>query len=317
VCLPNVSLGKGEKMISLPRSVLIREVGLRDGLQNEKSFIATEDKIALAWALTEAGLKEIEATSFVSPQAVPQMRDALQVVKALGNPAGVSFSALVVNTRGAEDAIAAGVRELQVVATCSETHSAKNVRMTVEQALAEIEAIAGLAGEHGVIMRVALSTVFGCPYEGKIPYDRVYALVERLLALGMARVALSDTAGLGNPLHVSEICHGILTRFPEGDFSLHIHDTRGMGLACVTAGVWSGIRVIESSIGGLGGCPFIPHATGNIATEDVVYLLEAMGVQTGLDWPKLLAAALLAEKIIGRELGSRQLALARGRFCVN
>lgn len=303
-------------MSSREAGVLIREVGLRDGLQNEKKFIETEDKITLARALTRAGLKEVEVTSFVSPKAVPQMRDALQVVEALGSPPGVSYAALVVNSRGAEDAIAAGVRELQLTTTCSETHSEKNVRMTVEQALSQIEAIARLAGESGVTVRVALSTVFGCPYEGNIPYDRVYSLVERLLGMGMARVALSDTAGLGNPRQVSELCQGILARFPEGDFSLHIHDTRGMGLACVTAGVWAGIRVIESSIGGLGGCPFIPNATGNIATEDVVYMLEAMGLPTGLDWPKLLEAAFLAEKIVGRELGSRQLALARGQACI-
>lgn len=301
----------------LSHSILIREVGLRDGLQAEQHFVPTEQKVALAKALTEAGLKEIEATSFVSPRAVPQLRDAAEMVKALGQPDGVNYSALVVNSRGAEDAITAGVRELQTVVSCSESHSEKNVRMTVEQALAHAEAINALAREHGVIVRAALATTFGCPYEGKVPYDRVYSLIDRLLAMGTSRVSLADTAGLGNPQQVSEICRGVLARFPEAQFSLHFHDTRGMGLACVLAGVWGGIRVIESSIGGLGGCPFIPNAYGNIATEDVVYMLEEMGLKTELNWAKLMDAALLAEKILGRELGSHHLNLARGHHCGN
>lgn len=299
----------------LSHSILIREVGLRDGLQAERHFVPTKDKLALAQLLTEAGLREIEATSFVSPRAVPQLRDATEMVTALGRQEGVTYSALVVNRRGAEDAIAAGICELQLVVSASESHSEKNVRMTVEQALSQAAEIAALAGDHGVIMRTALATTFGCPYEGAVPYDRVYGLIEKLLAVGTKRISLADTAGLGNPQQVSELCRGVLSRFPEAEFSLHFHDTRGLGLPCVLAGVWGGIRVIESSIGGLGGCPFIPQATGNIATEDVVYMLEAMGLHTGLDWQKLMDAALLAEKILGRELGSRQLSLLRSHPC--
>jgi hydroxymethylglutaryl-CoA lyase len=298
-------------------NILIREVGLRDGLQAEKDFIPTEDKLALARALTDAGLREIEATSFVSPRAVPQLRDAGEMVRALGRPEGVMYSALVVNRRGAEDAIAAGVPELQFVVSASETHSQKNVRMSTDDALSQGAEISALAKEHGLIIRTALATTFGCPYEGRVPYDRVYSLIEKLLTLGVSRISLGDTAGLGNPQQVSELCRGVLDRFPEAGFSLHLHDTRGVGLACALAGIWAGIQVIESSIGGLGGCPFIPRAKGNIATEDVVYMVESMGLSTGLDQQKLLEAALLAEKILGRELNSRQLSLARNQQCQN
>lgn len=297
------------------REVIITEVGLRDGLQAEKNFVATKDKLALARALVAAGLREIEATSFVSARAVPQMQDAPEMIRGLGGPDGVTISALAVNRKGAEEAIANGVKELQLVVSSSETHSQKNVRMSVAEALQQVACIAELARNHGVTARVALSTVFGCPFEGAVLADRVYELAERLFALGMKRISLADTAGLGNPKQVFEICRGVLSRFPEGEFSLHLHDTRGVGLACVLAGVWSGIRIIESSIGGLGGCPFIPNATGNVATEDVVYMLESMGMSTGLDWEKLLEAARLAEKILGRELGSRQLVLARTLAC--
>jgi hydroxymethylglutaryl-CoA lyase len=281
----------------------------------EREFVATEDKLALARALTSAGIQEIEATSFVSPRAVPQLRDAKEMVQALGKPEGVTYSALVVNRRGAEDAIAVGVQELQFVVSASETHSRKNVRMSIDEALIQGAEIAALAREHRVIIRTALATTFGCPYEGNVSYDWVYALLDKLFALGVQRVSLADTAGLANPQQVSELCRGLVSRFPEGNFSLHFHDTRGVGLACVLAGIWGGIRVIESSIGGLGGCPFIPHATGNIATEDVVYMVESMGLTTGIDWQKLMEAALLAEKLVGRDLGSRQLALMRSQGC--
>lgn len=302
-------------MLTLPETALIREVGLRDGLQNEKQFVATEDKLKLARALTAAGLREIEATSFVSPKAVPQLRDGKELIEALGQLDGVTYVALVVNRRGAEDAIAAGVKELQLVLSASETHSMRNVRMSSEDALKQIAEISQLAREHNVVTRTALATTFGCPFEGDVPYDRVYSLIDKLFALDVQRVSLSDTAGLGNPRQVLELCGGILKRFPADGFSLHLHDTRGVGLACVLAGVWAGVTVIESSIGGLGGCPFIPNAAGNVATEDVVYMLESMGIKTGLEREKLLAAALLAEKILGRELGSRQLALARSHQC--
>lgn len=295
--------------------ILIREVGLRDGLQAEQQFIPTDQKFELAQALTAAGLREIEATSFVSPRAVPQLQDAKELIQRLGNPDGVAYIALVVNRRGAEDAIAAGVRELQCVVSASQTHSEKNVRMTIDEALNQTADIAALAREHGVMLRTALATTFGCPYEGKVPYDRVYTLVDKLFGMGVQRISLGDTAGLGNPQQVSEICRGLVSRFPADGFSLHFHDTRGLGLACAVAGIWGGIHVIESSIGGLGGCPFIPNASGNIATEDVVYMVESMGMSTGLDWSKLMDAAQLAEKILGRQLNSRQLSLARNQQC--
>jgi hydroxymethylglutaryl-CoA lyase len=301
----------------LSHNILIREVGLRDGLQGERQFVPTKQKLALARMLEEAGIREIEATSFVSPRAVPQMRDARKLVQALvaEKHEDAIYSALVVNRRGAEDAIAAGIKELQFVVSSTETHSKKNVRMSIGEALAQGVEIAELAREHGVIIRTALAVTFGCPYEGKVPYDKVYSILDKLFELGVERVSLGDTAGLGNPQQVSELCRGILARFPEAPFSLHFHDTRGLAMACVLAGIWGGIRVIESSIGGMGGCPFIPHATGNIATEDVVYLVESMGLSTGLDQQKLLTAAMQAERMLGRKLNSRQLALSRNLNC--
>jgi hydroxymethylglutaryl-CoA lyase len=297
----------------LPTEVTIREVGLRDGLQAEKKFVPTEDKLALAGALAAAGLRQIEATSFVSPRAIPQLRDAAKVIAALDMEGSVTYSALVANMRGAVDAIACGVRELQLVATCSESHSRNNVSMSVAESLSQAAEIAALARDNNVAVRAALSTVFGCPYEGVIPYSTVYSMIEALLKAGINHIALSDTGGMANPRQVSEICLEVISNYPGAEFALHLHDTRGIALACVFAGLSNGVTVFESSIAGLGGCPFIPNATGNIATEDLVYMLEAMGIQTGLDWHKLMDAALLAEKLLGRQLASRQLALARGR----
>lgn len=297
--------------------ILIREVGLRDGLQAERRFIPTEQKVELARSLASAGLREIEATSFVSSRAVPQFQDAKEVIRSLGYPEGVSYSALIVNRRGAEDAIAAGVKELQFVVSASETHSQKNVRMSISEALTQGAEIVALAKQHGIKIRTALATTFGCPYEGNVPYEQVYALIDKLFTWGVDRISLGDTAGLSNPKQVSELCHGILSRFPDSTCSLHFHDTRGLGLACVLAGIWSGFRVIESSIGGIGGCPFIPNASGNIATEDVVFMVESMGLSTNLNQDKLLASAYLAEKILRRHLNSKQLALSKKMSCHN
>jgi hydroxymethylglutaryl-CoA lyase len=297
----------------LPQKVVIREVGLRDGLQPEKLFVPTEEKVALADALVGAGLRQIEATSFVSPRAVPQMRDAAELARALDRSQDVIYSALVANVRGARDAVDAGMCELQIVVSCSDTHSRKNVKMPKADSLGQAAAIAVLAREHRVAVRAALATTFGCPYEGDIPFATVYSLIDELQAAGIKRFSLADTAGLANPRQMSELCSEVVRKYPCVEFSLHLHDTRGMALACVLAGLSSGITVFESSIGGLGGCPFIPQATGNVATEDLVYMLEAMGIQTGLDWQKLMDAAMLAEKILGRPLASRQLALANGR----
>lgn len=297
----------------LPKEVIIREVGLRDGLQPEARFLPTPDKLKLARALVEAGLRELEATSFVSPKTVPQMADAAELIKALDQVPGVNYSALVVNLRGAREAIAAGLRELQFVVSCSEAHSRSNVRMSIGEALAQAAEISALAHASAVRVRTALSVVFGCPFEGEVPKDKVFAIIEKLQAEGVRHISLSDTAGLANPLQVGLLCQEAVHIFPGVGFSLHLHDTRGLALACIMAGLEKGITVIESSIGGLGGCPFIPQATGNVASEDLVYMLQAMGIRTGLDWQKLMGAAMLAERLLGRQLNSRQLTLARDR----
>lgn len=295
----------------LPERVRIREVGLRDGLQQEKVFIPTEKKLALVRALAAAGLCELEVTSFVSVAAVPQMADAAHLVRSLPKLPGTVYSALVVNRRGAGDAIAAGIDELQLVVSCSEQHSHKNVKMSVAEALGQASEIAALAGEAGKPVRAALAVAFGCPYEGRVAPATVLALVEKLGDLGITGFTLADTAGMANPRQVYELCRQVLSAFPRYEFALHLHDQRGFALAGTVAALEAGITVFESSVGGLGGCPFIPRAAGNVATEDLVLMLEEMGISTGVDQERLLDAARLAQDVVGRELSSRRLLLAR------
>lgn len=295
----------------LPERVRIREVGLRDGLQSEKNIVPTEKKLALLQALTAAGIRELEVTSFVSAGAVPQMADAPEVMSSLVRLPGVVYSALVVNGRGAQNAIAAGTDELQLVVSCSEQHSQKNVKMSIAGALDQASRIAALAQEAGKPVRAALATAFGCPYEGPVAAETVLNLVEKLGALGISRFTLADTAGMANPRQVHELCRKAMAAFPGYEFALHLHDKRGFALACVITALDAGITVFESSVAGLGGCPFIPRAAGNVATEDLVLMLEEMGVSTGIEQQALLKAAFLAQDIVGRDLCSHRLHLTR------
>jgi hydroxymethylglutaryl-CoA lyase len=289
--------------MSLPATAEIREVGTRDGIQSLGAFIDTNQKIELIDALSRTGLRRIEATSFVSPKAVPQMADAATVMAAIARRPGVSYEALVPNLHGAQAAIEAKADGLLVVAMASELFNQKNVRMSVAQSLQQFAQIKRLADQAGVPVIGALGTAFGCPYEGDIPLDRVLDLVGRYAALGMREVILADTTGMANPVQVERNLARVLDRWGDGlRIGLHFHNTRGMGLANVVAGLESGVTLYDASVAGIGGCPFAPQAAGNISTEDTVHMLHEMGVDTGVDLERLIEAARLAQRILGKEL---------------
>lgn len=291
-------------MSSYPTLVSIREVGPRDGLQNESVWVPTEQKIALINALANTGLKRIEAVSFVHPKAIPQMRDAAEVVAGIERVPGVSYSAIVPNAAGAVRAVAAGMDEVEIFMSASESHNRKNVLMSVEESLVAAQDIARILGEAGMPFDAVISTAFGCPYEGDVPVERVLWVAERLLELSPKplRITLGDTTGMANPVLVDRIVGEFQQRFPDVTLSLHFHNTRGSGLANVLAGLQRGITHFDSSLGGLGGCPYAPGATGNITTEDLVNMLHDMGISTGIDLEKLIECARMAQGFVGHEL---------------
>ena len=283
--------------------ITIREVGTRDGIQSLGAFIDTAHKVQLVEALAETGLRRIEATSFVNPRAVPQMADAAEVMRRVRRRAGVSYEALVPNVRGAQDALAAAVDAVLVVVTASEAFNQKNVRMSVDASLAQFAEVKRLVDARGVACIGAIGTAFGCPYEGDIPESRLFALIGRFLDMGFSDLMLADTTGMANPAQIERTMGRVLERW--GDrvaFGLHLHNTRGMGLANVVAGLRAGVTTFDASVAGMGGCPFAPQAAGNISTEDTVHMLHEMGVDTGVDLDRLIQVARLAQEILGREL---------------
>ncbi|MBA3326599.1 MAG: hydroxymethylglutaryl-CoA lyase [Rhodobacteraceae bacterium] len=288
---------------SFPARVEITEVGPRDGLQNEPDWIPTERKVSLIEGLIGAGLRHLEITSFVSPRAVPQMRDAAEIVAALLRHAPeVELTALVPNPAGAERAAAAGVGAMVVFMSASESHNLKNVNRSREASLEGFRAIAEVAGRAGIPVHGAIATSFGCPFEGAVPAGEVVRIARAYRDMGIRRISLGDTTGMATPPVVAALCRALRAELPEVDLALHFHNTRGLGLVCVQAGLAEGVRRYESSVGGLGGCPFVPNATGNIATEDLVYLLEEQGIETKIDLARLIAVAAEAEAIVGRPL---------------
>ena len=296
-------------MLTYPKQISIREVGPRDGLQNEAAWVPTEQKIELINALSHTGLKRIEAVSFVHPKAIPQMRDAAEVIGRIERQPGVVYSAIVPNALGARRAVEARMDEVEIFLSASESHNRKNVRMSVEESLAAAQEIADVTGEAGLPFDAVISTAFGCPYEGDVPVERVMWVAERLLELTPLplRITLGDTTGMANPAQVDTIVTEFRRRFPDVTLSLHFHNTRGAGLANVLAGMLAGVTLFDASLGGLGGCPYAPGATGNITTEDLVNMLHDMGVATGVDLDKLIECAKLAQQYVGRELPSQVL----------
>ncbi|BCB60181.1 hydroxymethylglutaryl-CoA lyase [Halomonas sp. A020] len=279
----------------------INEVAPRDGFQSEERFIPTEQKIALIDALTATGIARIEATSFVSPKAIPNLRDAADVVSAIQRREGVDVTVLVPNLKGAEQAMACGVDEINLVMSASNAHGRANLRMTPEESLTQFGAILQAVRGSGVFINASLSTTFGCPFEGQVPEARVFSLVEQQLALGVEGITLCDTTGVANPAQVEALCRQVLERFPGVPFTLHFHNTRGMGLANALAAWQAGITRFDASLGGLGGCPFAPGATGNVCTEDLVHMFEQMDVATGVNLPALLDISATLPALIGHE----------------
>jgi hydroxymethylglutaryl-CoA lyase len=282
--------------------IRITEVGARDGLQIEKSFIPTARKVQLIDALFLAGIRSVEATAFVSPKAVPQMADAADVIRQISRPEGAVVSVLAPNVRGAQDAIQAGADELVAFVSASATHNQKNLNRSIAESLVNIEAVAEVASRHRVPVRGAVSTVFGCPFEGEVDVSSVVDIVQALGRIGIRHVTLADTTGMATPAVVRAVCASVRNAVPEARLSLHFHNTRGLGLVNVAAGLELGIDEYESSVGGVGGCPFAPGATGNVCTEDLVHYLHEEGHSTGIDLDSLVRAAWLLEETLGRPL---------------
>ncbi len=283
----------------------MQEVGMRDGLQVEAAFVPTEDKIALVNELSEAGLAKIEVTAFVSPQAIPALRDAEVVLREIERRPGVVYSALVPNMRGAERAIEARADELNLVMSASETHNLANLRMTRAQSFAGLAQVAQLAQEQGVAVNVSLSCSFGCPMEGDVPQATVLQWAQRFVDMGARGVTLCDTTGMAYPGQVAALTQAFVQRWPRTELTLHFHNTRGMGLANVLAGIDAGADRFDASLGGIGGCPYAPGASGNVCSEEIVHALGLMGYATGVDLARLIAAAGRLPGLIGHDIPSQ------------
>jgi hydroxymethylglutaryl-CoA lyase len=291
--------------VKLPERVTITEVGPRDGLQNEVRTIPLDRKIALIDALSATGLTRIEAASFVHQKAIPQMANAAEVMASIERRPGVTYIGLVPNEVGARNAIEARVDEIAVVVSASESHNRANVNRSVAESLAEIKAVASLCREAAIPWSGYVSTAFGCPYEGEVDPARVHQLAAALKETGAHAIALGDTIGIANPRQVFEIVATFFRNLPGTPLRLHFHDTRGMALANVVSAMEAGATQFDGSVGGLGGCPYAPGASGNVATEDLVGMLRVMQIETGVDLDALLETAWLAEEIVGRPLDGR------------
>jgi hydroxymethylglutaryl-CoA lyase len=294
---------------ALPQTVRIREVGPRDGFQNEPEVIPTEEKVRLIGKLSDTGLKRIELTSFVRPDVIPQLADAGELLQRFEPRDGVAYSVLIPNRRGLEHALPFRDRfqEANFFLSASETHNQKNVNRTIAESLADLEGTIGAAREAGLRCEGVISTSFGCPYEGEVPPERVFEIAEQLAGFGCEEIAFGDTTGMANPRQVGEFFAAARDRMGDAELTAHFHNTRGQGLANVLAALEQGIDSLESSFGELGGCPVPPGSTGNISTEDLVSMLEEMGVDTGVDLPKLIQASSEVQKVLGRPLGAHLL----------
>ncbi len=299
--------------MKLPAEVTIYEVGPRDGLQNEARQVPTADKLKFIDALVGAGIRDIEITSFVSPKWIPQLADAAEVARGVQRPPGVKMSALVPNRRGLDTALASGMKVVAVFLSASETHNKKNVNKTIADTLAAFDEVVPVALAAKVAVRAYVSTVFGCPYEGDVDPHRVVDLMGKLRDMGVYQVSLGDTIGVANPKQTEEVLAKVLAAHPADAIAMHFHDTQGTALANCLVGLQMGITTIDAAAGGLGGCPYAPGASGNLATEDVVAMLHSMGVKTGIDLDKLTEASRTAATFVGHELPSKYLKAHLGK----
>jgi hydroxymethylglutaryl-CoA lyase len=299
--------------MSLPQSVRLVEVGPRDGLQNEANPVSITDKVNLVNDLTDAGVRHIEVGSFVSPRWVPQMAGSAEVFAAIGKRPGVIYSALTPNLRGFEDALAAGVREVAVFAAASQAFSQRNINCSIKESLERFMPIMDTARAHGIQVRGYVSCVLGCPYEGVISPQQVAAVARELLDMGCYEISLGDTIGTGTPGATRTLLDVVAAHVPRGQLAGHFHDTYGQALANIYASLLEGVSVFDSSVAGLGGCPYAKGASGNVASEDVLYMLNGLGIESGVDLDRLIAAGQGISKALGRASGSR---VARARLSV-
>ena len=293
--------------------LIVQEVSPRDGLQIEPTWVETADKIALIDQLSLAGFSRIEAGSFVSPKAIPALRDGDEVFRGIARQPGVTYVALIPNLKGAQRAMEAGADELNLVMSASQTHNLANMRMRCEQSLSAFADVVSRVSGSALSLNGSIATTFGCPFEGSIDEDRVLQIVDAYLELGMQGISLADTTGMANPRQVHRLVQRVLTRIPASALTLHFHNTRGLGLSNVLAAYEAGARRFDASLGGLGGCPFAPGASGNICTEDLVNMCDEMGIDTGIDLPHLLMLSRRLPALLGHEMPG-QVAKA-GRNC--
>ena len=296
----------------LPPDVTLYEVGPRDGLQNESRMVPTDDKVKLINGLSETGLRAIEITSFVNPKWIPQLADGGEVSRRITRKPGLVYSALVPNRQGLDAAMAAGMKEVAVFMSASETHNKKNVNKTIAETLAAFRDTVPPALAAGLRVRAYVSTVYGCPYEGAVDPAKAVELARALRALGCYQISLGDTIGVANPRQTRDVLTRVLAEVPAAEVAVHFHDTRGTALANILVSVEMGITTVDAALGGLGGCPYAPGASGNVATEDVVYMLEGMGIRTGIDLDRLVDCARLASTLVGHEVPSKYYRAAVG-----
>ena len=288
--------------MQLPKRVHIMEVGPRDGFQAEHEWIPTEKKIEILNALSRTGIPEIQATSFVHPKAVPQLADAEQVMMGIERQPGVRYQVLVPNMRGLQRAIPCKPDGVHPMMSVSESHNRSNANRSIEDSFREFERMAPAAMEAGIRVEAGMAVVFGCPFEGEIPRAQLEGIISRYHELGIRRMSLGDTVGVANPRQTYDLCSWLLDRYPDVEFTLHLHNTRGMALANVVAAMQAGMTCFDGAIGGLGGCPYAPGATGNVSTEDLVYMIQEMGIETGIDIDKLLAVSRMLQQVIPHNL---------------
>ena len=288
--------------MTLPARVTICEVGTRDGFQIEPEFISTDEKVEVVDLLSAAGMPRVEVTSFVHPKVVPQLRDAEHLMARIQRRPGTRYAALVPNDKGASRAVDAGVDAIHTVVSASESHNLANVNMTVAESLVKLRGVMQIAERARVPMHGGISTSFGCPFEGDVPLARLEDVVKAFVDMGARAIGLADTTGMANPRQVARTLERLMPRFPGIEWTLHTHDTRAMAIPNILAALELGVTNIDASIGGLGGCPFAPGASGNVCSEDLVHCLHAMGVETGIDLDKLVAVSRRVQEIVGRTL---------------
>ncbi len=290
----------------MPRRVVITDVVTRDGFQDEDRIIPTEHKVRVIQGLVRAGVTSIEVTAFVHPKVVPQMADAEEVMARIPRDPGVIYSALVPNLTGAKRALAAGVDEVRLIVSASESHNRANLNRTVRESLGQLREAADYIRAQNPRVRLAfgIATSFGCPFEGQVSIDRLFWVLEEVVAMGIRLIGLADTTGMANPAQVKQTVAAVTTRFPKVEFGLHFHNTRGMGLANAFAGLEAGVARFDSSLGGIGGCPFAPGATGNISTEDLVHMLHEVGIETAINLDSLMAEGRRLRDLVDHDLES-------------